>query len=112
MTIEETNGAAFEPPIDCRVMPVVWAVFATNGNIRLWTRDGVEAYKFAISKGLKASPLYALTDEQIAALNEAEKLRKALRDMIRVYRVDDEAWNPEAETDRLMALTLGHNADS
>ena len=41
---------------------------------------------------------------------ENEKLRKALRHMIRVYRVADEALNPEAETDRLMALTLGHNA--
>lgn len=95
MTLEQKPIAAAEPPLECGVMPVAWAVFATNGNIRLWTRDGVEAYKFAISEGLKASPLYALTDEQIAALNEAGRLRKALRDMIRVYRVADEAWNPE-----------------
>lgn len=30
----------------------------------------------------------------------------ALRWHIRVYRVADEAWNPEAETDRIMKLAL------
>jgi hypothetical protein len=39
-----------------------------------------------------------------------EKLRNALRNMVRVYRVADETLDPEAETDRLMALTLGPNA--
>ena len=37
---------------------------------------------------------------------EIERLRAALRRHIRIYRVADETYDPEAETDRLMALAL------
>lgn len=44
---------------------------------------------------------------EIARLRDrVERLRAALHHHIRIYRVDDEAFDPEAETDRLMALAL------
>ena len=38
---------------------------------------------------------------------ENEKLEKALRYHILIYRVADEAWNQEAEVDRIMKMVLG-----
>lgn len=37
---------------------------------------------------------------------ENEALQKALRRVIRPYRVDDQAWDPDAETERLYQLEL------
>lgn len=49
----------------------------------------------------------SLTGEDMhEAADTIENLRKALRWHIRAYRVDDEAPEPEAETDRLMAKAL------
>ena len=48
----------------------------------------------------------AAQKELAELLDEHDRLRKALRWHIRVYRVADEAWDPEAETDRLMAKAL------
>lgn len=38
-------------------------------------------------------------------------LRAALRRNIRTYRVDDQAWNPEAETERLLKKELSGTRD-
>lgn len=37
---------------------------------------------------------------------ENEALQKALRRVIRTYRVSDEAWDPDAETERLYQLEM------
>lgn len=60
--------------------------------------SGLTCYRIRHDDGRPA------TQEEI--WGEIERLRKALRWHIRVYRVADEAWNPESETDRLMALAL------
>jgi len=41
-----------------------------------------------------------------AAMDEIEKLRSALRHQIMVYQVDDQAWDKDAEADRIMARVL------
>ena len=38
--------------------------------------------------------------------DENEALQKALRRVIRTYRVDDQAWDQDAETERLYQLEL------
>ena len=40
---------------------------------------------------------------------EEKRLIAKLRKMIRLYRVDDQAWNPEEEADRLLEKELGKN---
>lgn len=39
--------------------PVAWAVFAPNGNIRMWSRDSEAIHKFAADNGVGVTPLYA-----------------------------------------------------
>jgi len=52
-------------------------------------------------------------EQQLAECQTREKvLRDRLRWHIRVYRVADEAWDPEAECDRLMEKEVGLPSDS
>ena len=44
--------------------------------------------------------------ERNKLLAEIDHLRAALRHYIRIYRVADEAWDPEAETDRIMRRVM------
>ena len=37
---------------------------------------------------------------------ENEALQKALRRVIRIYRVDDQTWNPEAEVERIYQMEM------
>jgi hypothetical protein len=39
--------------------PVAWAVFAPNGNIRMWSSDSEPVRKLAEREGLPLTPLYA-----------------------------------------------------
>lgn len=48
---------------------------------------------------------YAQERNELKAENA--KLRAALKSHIRMYRVDDQAWDHEAETERLFNLALG-----
>jgi len=44
--------------------PVAWAVFADNGNVRLWSTDCEALRKFATDNGLCLTPLYTHPDNQ------------------------------------------------
>lgn len=44
--------------------------------------------------------------ERVKANEELDRTRAVLRWHIKVYRVADEAWDKEAETDRLMEMVL------
>ena len=41
-----------------------------------------------------------------ATMDEIEKLKSALRHHIMVYQVDDQAWDKDADADRIMAKVL------
>lgn len=49
---------------DCRKFcrPVAWAVFAPNGNIRMWSQDSDPVRKLASDERLELVPLYAIRD--------------------------------------------------
>ena len=54
------------------------------------------------------APLFVEAAAELRRLqDENEKLEKALRYHILIYRVADEAWNPEADVDRIMKMVLG-----
>lgn len=38
--------------------PVAWAVFAPNGNIRMWSTNHAEILKFATEEGVALHPLF------------------------------------------------------
>ena len=50
--------------------------------------------------------LTAAADELDAAMAEIEKLRSALRYQIMIYQVDDQAWDKNADADRIMSRVL------
>lgn len=39
--------------------PKAWAIFAPNGNVRLWSTDPEPVRKLAAAEGLPLTPLYA-----------------------------------------------------
>ena len=49
-------------PVDVPVGPVAWAVFADNGNIRIWSSASEPVRKLAEAEGMKLVPLYAIPD--------------------------------------------------
>lgn len=51
------QGAA-SPPVPA-AEPVAWAVFAPNGNIRLWSQDSEHVRAYAAGFGFEVTPLYA-----------------------------------------------------
>lgn len=58
--METTVNAA--GPFEAIVRPVAWAVFAPNGNIRMWSQDSEPVRKLAEAEGMKLVPLYALQE--------------------------------------------------
>lgn len=48
--------------VDALVGPVAWAVFADNGNIRIWSSVNEPVRKLAEEQGMKLTPLYAIQD--------------------------------------------------
>ena len=68
----------------------------------------------SVRLGEKISPNYSATspataDALTAALDRIEQLEQVLREHIRIYRVDDQHPDPDAETDRIMQLELQHH---
>lgn len=55
---QETMQA--QGPVVVNVGPVAWAVFAPNGNIRIWSQDGESVRILADSERLPLVPLYAV----------------------------------------------------
>jgi hypothetical protein len=45
--------------IDASAQPVAWAVFAPNGNCRMWSQSNDYIKAFAEQEGLPLTPLYA-----------------------------------------------------
>lgn len=58
-----------------------------------------------LEEALTALEIANMTGRHIA--NENAKLRKLLLEQIRVYRVDDMAWDPEAETQLIFDRMMG-----
>ena len=49
--------------------PKAWAVYAENGNIRLWSANIEEAQKFATENGRPLVPLYSIAKAPIAIMD-------------------------------------------
>lgn len=58
-----------------------------------------------LEEALTALEIANMTGRHIA--NENAKLRKLLLEQIRVYRVDDMTWDPEAETQLIFDRMMG-----
>ncbi len=54
--VKPENWVAMKVPTR---IPVAWAVFAPNGNIRLWSQNSDSVRAFADSNGLPVTPLFA-----------------------------------------------------
>lgn len=60
--MEHETTSAVAGPVERRVMPRAWAVFAPNGNVRLWSTDSEPVRKLAEKEGLPLVPLYELDE--------------------------------------------------
>lgn len=58
-------------PLDVSVGPVAWAVFAANGNIRIWSSASEPVRKLAEAEGMNLVPLYTIPE---GWRNEIEEL--------------------------------------
>ena len=56
--------------------PVAWAIFAENGNIRIWSPANESIEKMAERDGLTVTPLYALP--QWRSMDDAPKDKRIL----------------------------------
>lgn len=54
--------------------PRAWAVFAENGNVRLWSQDRDEVRKFAEKTGYKLVPLYSIESAPVAIMDTRDGL--------------------------------------
>lgn len=82
-------------PNQSKSSPVAYAVFADNGNIRVWSTTPIE---WATERGLTVTPLYASADAINAELLEA--LKKA-RDFADSVHDGEYGWN-ECTRDELV----------
>lgn len=57
--------------------PVAYAVFANNGNIRIWSKDSEPVRKLAEREGLPLVPLYAPQKPQTPQTEETEQAQQA-----------------------------------
>lgn len=73
-------------PVDVRVgrRPVAYAVFADNGNIRIWSTDSEPVRKLAEAEGLPLVPLYPA-----AHLERVQSLMAELLDQLVERERDD-----------------------
>ena len=87
MTEPTFTTATKAPAVACRldqpVRPRAWALFAANGNYRLWSTEREEVERLAAEAGAPVVPLYALSDDDVAAVNKrrAGKEWKRQRDL-------------------------------
>lgn len=57
--------------------PVAWAIFAANGNIRIWSPDQEPVRKVAEREGLPVVPLYSPQQPLVMrSAASAERVRK------------------------------------
>lgn len=74
---------------DYRLVPVAYAVFADNGNIRIWCADPIQAETLRMEYGDELKPLYATPQpveqqaEQYTAEDMASQAADAYRDALR-----------------------------
>lgn len=60
--MEHETTPAVARQVERRVMPRAWAVFAPNGNVRVWSTDSGPVRKLAEEEGLPLVPLYELDE--------------------------------------------------
>lgn len=78
MQTEKDEGAPLTGgPVDRSVRPVAWAVFAPNGNIRMWSQDPAPVRKLADDEGLPLVPLYA--GKEIPKARTKKQVEQAFR---------------------------------
>lgn len=111
--MSENANPAVAGQVERRVMPRAWAVFAPNGNVRLWSTDSEPVRKLAEEEGLPLVPLYAIPDGYVLAptepttgmlyaMAECDGYRRGDRDHPMLTRWED-YW-------RMALSVLGHNA--
>lgn len=71
----EKHAEAVAPHFERPVRPVAWAIFVDGGNARMWTTLQPHVQTLADAEGLDVTPMYALTPEDIAAVDAARKDR-------------------------------------
>lgn len=54
--------------------PRAWAVFGSNGNIRLWSTDTETARQCSSETGLPLVPLYSIDDAPVAIMDTRDVL--------------------------------------
>lgn len=70
-------------PVDVSVGPVAWAVFADNGNIRIWSSASEPVRKLAEAEGLKLVPLYVIPDGwALVPKHETEAMHDAVMSVL------------------------------
>lgn len=85
--MSDNENPAVDGQVERRVMPCAWAVFAPNGNVRLWATDSEPVRKLAEQEGLPLVPLYAIPDGYVLVPAEPtpEMLDAANQDLRREY---------------------------
>lgn len=64
--------------------PRAWALFAPNGNYRIWSTVREELERVAAEAGAPITPLYELTTEEVQAVNKLRARREWMkRDLTR-----------------------------
>lgn len=70
-------------PVDGPVGPVAWAVFADNGNIRIWSSASEPVRKLAEETGMKLVPLYAIPEGwALVPKHETEAMHDAVMSVL------------------------------
>ena len=61
--------------LDRPVRPAEWALFAPNGNYRIWSTVREEVERVAAEAGAPVTPLYVLAAEDVKAVNSVRCAR-------------------------------------
>lgn len=93
--------------VDVNVGPVAWAVFAPNGNIRIWTQDGESIRVFADAERLHPVPLYAVQTNMFPRQKDGIGGWTIDSGFLRaVMAACDEEWRPSEEEVEAVLLAL------
>ena len=101
--------------VERNVMPRAWALFAPNGNYRIWSTVQAEVERVAAEAGVPLTPLYdqvamdaAIAAERENALRYAQESEE-LRALVRVLRDAlagiEERYNPDTLCDDILRVT-------
>ena len=76
---KQAGHGAVAGPVEPSVRPRAWAIFADNGNARMWSTLQPHVQKLADAEGLTITPLYdqAALDAAVAAERERWQSRCA-----------------------------------